>query len=146
MAKNDDPMFEGGDTALNMNLTAVEEAKFELLPNGIYPVTITDSEFKYAASSGAPMWAVQGEVTEGEFAGRKLFTNIVFSEKALPFAKKTLAVLKPSLCEGDFNMGTDAPQLIGEKCRFQVTAKKHEGVVRNQVSEVLAEGGDGFDA
>lgn len=133
-------MSEGNSGLIDF--TGVKEANFELVPRGKFPVTMIDIEATYSAN-GNPMWSVQLEITDGEYTGRKLFTHIVFSEKALPFTKITLARIAPGLLEQAFEF--DDPDVYGQLQGMQLVAQvgiqKYDGEDRNQVKGLYASEG-----
>ena len=63
-----------------------EVADFAPIPDGEYLVRIVDIEID-RTKSGDEMWKLRWSVTSGEFAGRLLFDNLVFSQKALSRVK-----------------------------------------------------------
>ena len=59
---------------------------FAPLPEGEYQCRLSDIEAD-VTRAGDPMWKVRLTVESGEYAGRLLFDNLVFSPKALPRVK-----------------------------------------------------------
>lgn len=78
---------------MKLNLEGVATG-FEPLPAGEYALRITEGEEREAGETasvpGDPYWNLKLEVVRGEMEGRSIFTNISFTEKALPFAKAFL--------------------------------------------------------
>jgi hypothetical protein len=85
------------------------KGNFDALPKDDYPVLVQEAEKRVAQSSGNDMINVRLQVTEGPFANRVLFTNIVFSKgspkgmrmtldklAALGVTREFLALNKPS--------------------------------------------------
>lgn len=121
---------------------------FEVLPKGIYDVIVDSAEFK-TSSAGNRMFSLQLVITSGDYADRKLFTNITFSEKAMTMAKRSLKMLGANeLLEGPFVPSDDtAATLVGKTARAQVTIEKYDGEDTNRVKALkpLIEGGsNGF--
>ncbi len=146
MAKSKGAEVEGGE-GFTVDLTDVEEASFELLPKGMYPVEVETLEFDYSAGKGTPMWSWVFEVSEGEFAGRKLFYHTVLAGKGLPFTKKTFARILPELLSGEFDpiAIADSGELLGKAFKVRVGIQKYEGEDRNNVRDVFPIGeGDEF--
>ena len=142
-----DAMFEGGNgDSLSVDLSNIEEMSFEVLPKGTYDVIVDEAEYKISQSGGNPMIALTFKIEEGEYEGRKLFSNIVFSPKAMPFAKRDIARLGLNhLLEGPFNPEEAASEFIGQTCRVRVAIEKYEGEDQNRVKAILpAGGGDDF--
>lgn len=133
-------MSEGSSAIIDFS--GVEDVKFELIPNGKYPCVIADIEATYS-SNGNPMWSLQMEITDGDYTGRKLFTHIVFSPKAMPFTKITLSRIAPALLEQAFEF--DNPdiysQFQGMDVIAQVGLQKYEGENRNTVKGLFAASG-----
>jgi len=140
MAKNrefDDSMedqtagadFENAEDGLVVNLSEVEAQKFELLPKNKYNVIVEDNQYQKSKSSGKPMWNLKLNVVDGEFQGRKLFTFLSFSEKALPNTKATLAILAPELADKPdlrINDPETVASIIGRQAKVSVDIQKGE--------------------
>lgn len=133
--------FEEGDGSLTMDLSNVEEATFEAVPRGKYPCVIETCEFKHSQNSGAPMWALTLAITEGEYEGRKLFSFLSFSEKAMPYTKRTLKAIAPEFLSGPFDMADGASDMEGKNVVANVTIEKYEGEARSRVKDLLAPSG-----
>ena len=133
-----------------VDLSGVDDyGEFEVMPRGTYNCQIASLDYDLSQSSGQPMWTTQLEVEDGEYQGRKLFTHISFSEKALPRTKMTIARIAPQLLEGPFSPETVADEgtLLGVRCRAQVKIERYENKPRNKVSNILEPvegGGDAF--
>lgn len=137
--------FTEGDS-LMVDFDNVEDVSFEALPVAIYPCVVADCEFTYSQSSGNPMWTLQLEVSEGEYAGRKLFCHLVFAGKGLPITKRQLSRIAPDLIASAFDP-QDADviaQMLGMDLRAKVTVRKYEGRDTNNVRDLFPaeEGGD----
>jgi len=59
---------------------------FTPVPNGKYLCEVIEAEIRFT-QSGDEMWAVRFEIVDGDYKGRVLFDNIVFSEKAMKRVK-----------------------------------------------------------
>lgn len=137
--------FSEGDS-LVVDFNQVEDTAFEALPKGMYPCTIAECEFTYSQSSGNPMWTMQLEVAEGEYAGRKLFNHLVFAGKGLGITKQNLSRIKPDLLEGPFDPSDEEviASMLGLSVKARVTVRKYEGEDRNNVQGLFPGDGDGF--
>ena len=137
--------FSEGDS-LTVDFNSVEDTSFEVLPKALYPCTISECEFTYSQASGNPMWTLQLEVSEGEFAGRKLFNHLVFAGKGLGITKQNLARIKPELLEAPFSPDDEEviAGMLGLAVKARVTQRKYEGEMRNNVQGLFAGEGDGF--
>ena len=140
---DEDVGFEEGESLI-VDLNEVEDdAGFEAMPRGMYEATVSECEFKYSNSSGNPMWALKWEVSDGDFAGRILFSHMVWKGKGLPITKKHLSRLRPDLLEAPFNPEDDEiiESMIGLNGRLKVTVKKYEGNMTNNVQDIHASDG-----
>ncbi len=137
--------FQEGDS-LTVNLAEVEDTAFELLPNGSYPCLIAECEFTYSQASGNPMWTLKLEVAEGEFAGRTLYTHLVWAGKGLGMTKQTIGRIAPELLEAQFDCNDEEVigSMLGKDVTAKVTSRKWDGQMRNNVAGLFAGGGDGF--
>lgn len=136
-----------GDS-LMVNLSEVQAQSFEPIPKGKYPVVIEECEFQISKSSGKPMWAMRFGVTEGEYANRKLFMYMSFSEKALPSTKGNLVHIGPEFLEGNFDPRKVANEgtLIGRTCIAVVAMEKgQDDQERNVIKGLRASGTAGSD-
>jgi hypothetical protein len=129
---------EGGN--LVIDLENIAEAKFEVIPKGIYSAEIDSVEFGLSNNSGAPMFTLQLLITEGDFQGRKLFTYLSFGQKALPYTKATISKIAPELLVGPFKPQeiADEGQLLGKPCRIRVAVEDYNGEPRSRVGQILA--------
>lgn len=145
---NEAAMQEGGGSVGMIDLSTVgDEVGFTPLPRGIYPAIVSDLTYGLSQASGNPMWTWVFEVSDGEFAGRKLFFHTPFTEAMMPRVKKVISRVAPELLNGPFNPEAVANDgiLLGKACRIRVDIKPYEGVARNNVRDVLPpeEGSDG---
>lgn len=142
--------FEDGEDSLIINMEEVEAQSFEAIPKGKYPVVVEDVQFQISKSSNKPMFNVRFSITEGEFANRKLFTYMSFSEKALAVTKANIAALAPDLITTSFNPKkvADESLLIGKTAIASVGIEKDQsGDDRNTVKKITPDssgGGDDF--
>jgi len=140
-------IFEEDDN-LVVDLSNIAEAKFEAIPKGIYDGEIDTCEFGMSNNSGAPMLTLQVAIANNEtYNGRKLYTYLSFSQKALPFTKATIARIAPELANAKFNPQAVADQglLLGKPCRIRVAVEDYQGEPRSKISQLLAPG-DGSSA
>lgn len=136
---------ETADGGYAVDMTAVPEAKNELLPKSTYNCVVDEAEFKLSANAGKPMWALVYKIIDGEYAGRKLFHNISFSEKALPYTKRTLAKMKPELLTADFRPDKlDDYDIQGMELRVKTkVGKDQNNENRTEVADVMGPVGAG---
>lgn len=146
----DSAVFEEGGS-LVVDLTGVEEMKFEAIPKGIYNAEVDQCDFQISQSSGKPMFQIIFNIVDGEYANRKLYFYASFSEKALSGTKTALLRIEPTIFNGPFKPQEVADQglLLGKPVRIKVTHETYNGEQRARVQTVLApaegdSGGDGF--
>lgn len=141
---------DNGQAAMMIDMSGVsEDAGFACIPRGTYPAIVDEVTFGMSQSSGNPMWTWKFEISEGDFANRKLFFHTVLVPDQLPRLKKVLARVAPELLEGPFNPQEVADQglLVGKACQVRVDVRKYEGTDRNNVRDVLpAAEGAGSDS
>ncbi len=135
--------FSEGDSIM-VDMSNVEEATFEALPVGMYAVMISDVNFKYSQNSGNPMWELILEVTDGEYASRKLYTHWVWAGKGLPFTKRIVAKIAPELLENPFSADDEdiMAALLGRELRAKVGVRIYDGDKTNNVKDLFLAGGE----
>lgn len=151
MAKNEDAgaMFENENDGLSVDLSKVEASKYEAIAKGTYNGLIEEVKFEMSKASNQPMWVVTLAITdEGEFQNRKIFTNLSFSEKALPGTKGAIATFAPELTEAPFNPKSEEVlgSLTGKRVKFKIKHEEYQGEPQARVARwmVPEDGGDGF--
>jgi hypothetical protein len=124
-----------------IDLSGVDENAdaFPVIPRGIYPAVVDEVVYGMSVSSGNPMWTWKFELSEGDYAGRKLFFHTPFVENMMPRLKKVLSRIAPELLNGPFNPEQIANEsiLVGKECRIRLDIKMYEGKNRNNVRDVL---------
>lgn len=140
MTMSDDELFEDGDDSVVIDMTSVEGQSFELVPAGKYNAMIDTLEYKLSKSAGKPMWAVVLQITDGPYAGRKLFANLSFSEKALPGTKASIQRFAPETLTTAFNPKkiADSGDLIGRLVQVKTKVETYEGEPRTKVGQIMA--------
>lgn len=134
---------EGDEDNFVVDFSGVTEAKREVLPKGDYDIVISQCEYQLSASSNKPMWAMILEVEGGDFAGKKIYTNISFSEKALPMAKGIIKVLKPELLDVAFKPKEQDSELLGVHARVRIKHELYNGEKQARVQRWMpASGGN----
>lgn len=132
-------VFEDGGNVV-VDLTGVAEAKFELIPKGIYMFEIDSCEYKISANSQAPMWETWMRITEGDYVGRKLPYYFSFSAKALPFTKAALMKVAPEILGNAFapQRIADEGTMLGKPVRARVGIKEYQGEDRSNITQILS--------
>lgn len=78
---------------IDLNLSNVQaQESIEPVPPGLYHVSVEDTDFAFAKSSGAPMLKITFNIEDGDFAGRKLFDNYMLNHEVGMKRLKALAV------------------------------------------------------
>lgn len=141
---------DNGTDDFSLDMSSVQaQAGFEVIPKGTYPFVISAAEGKRSQSSNNPMISLTLEIDGGEYAGRKLFTHVVFSPKAVGRAKQTMQTLGLEELANSPNLKpldpATAEQFVGKRGKAVVTIEKYEGNDQNRVKRLIGEGsGDGF--
>jgi hypothetical protein len=99
---------------------------FDPLPAGTYDVVVTDAEETVTSGegktpAGTPMIKWEFEVQDEEYVGRKLWSNNVLTEKALPIFKGTLRGLGYTDAEMDVMTEFDPSECIGRTAKAVVS-------------------------
>lgn len=123
-----------------------ESRSFDPLPAGVYTGRMIDAEARQS-SNGNPMWSVTFEVVDEEYAGRRLWVNLVFVDNALWKVKEFADAFGVTAAE------LDTDELIGECVKLAVSERiiptgNRAGQVGNNVDRVmrLTDGGDDAEA
>ncbi len=135
--------FSEGDNIM-VDLNAVEDVTFEALPKGLYPCIIAECEFSYSQASGNPMWTLVMEVTDGDYAGRKLYSHLVFAGAGLPITKRQLSRIAPELFDAPFDPEDDdvIQTMLGKDVVAKTQPRKYEGVMRDNVRDLFGPSDD----
>lgn len=118
---------------------ASESREQEPIPSGKYLLAITDVELKECGleskNPGKPYYAVEFTVQDGEYAGRKVFTNAMLFEGAAYTIVNMLKALDVKFSGSDFqvpehdaNIVPDAGWWLGKQ--FVVAVKKQAGKLK----------------
>src|SRR5262249_50565629 len=136
----------GGDNAARLQISwneAEAAADLKPLPPGEYTALILSGEL-FNARSGTPGYKLTMEVTEGEYAGRKLWHDAWLTAAAMPMTKRDLGKLGIT----DFDQ-LDSPLPAGMLVRVKVALRRDEdGTEFNRVKKfdfVGVEKGDAFE-
>lgn len=97
---------------------ANEAGNFQAAPAGRYTAKITATEATHAASSGAPMIKITGEIVGGEHEGKQFFDNMITDQeyKGAGFGKKKLRGLGVNVdIQQDIPDAQIATELLGRQ-------------------------------
>ena len=146
-SKKDDS-FEDGEESLTINMNEVAAQSFETIPKGTYNVTIEEAEYQLSKSSNKPMWNLKLTITDGDYAGRKIFTILSFSEGALPGTKAAIQRFAPNLLSSSFNPKAiaEAGDLVGIEARVKTKIEQYNDQDQTRVAQWLAASSDAFAA
>ena len=139
---------EGDDEIINMSeIDTSGGGDYELLPRGKYPVIVDEAEFSFAKKTGNPMITLRLEVSEGEYANRKLWHRLVLTKKNLQGVKRELERIGQEMPEDGITYGqlkqwfrdvADSGNLIGAEVVAVVKQSTYEGEPRNEVRSLLS--------
>lgn len=135
---------DGGD--LVVNLTDVQEMKFENIPKGVYLAEVDEATFGMSQSSGQPMITMKWKIAEGEYEGRTMFHYLSFSPKAISGTKTNLSRIDPALATQAFKPSElcATGYFLGKQARIRVDLGEYNGEKRSQIKGLLsAEVGEG---
>lgn len=144
-------VFEDGG-GLVVDLTNIEEQKFELIPKGVYNAKVDSTEYKISNSSGKPMMEIVFALDHPEYMNRKLYFYASFSEKALSGTKTQLMRIDPVKFAGAFRPKEICDQgvILGYPVRLKVGHEDYQGEARAKVQQIMPPaaagegGGDSF--
>lgn len=120
-----------------VNWNAVEDQQdFSPIPEGRYQVQIEsvrdtkkDSNELLVTKNGDEMWSVKLNVLGPKYAGRKIFTNLIFNEGGFGNIKKLYSVIfgtkLPKNCEPS--------DILDEKIEVDVEITEYNGKQQNSV-------------
>jgi len=122
---------------LGMDLENVQST-FETLPGGVYNAKISKAEIT-KAKSGNNMIKLTLDITEGEYAGRKLFDNLVLIDTCMWKVKNYCEVI--GITSGS---AIDTQDFIGVELVATVVQEEgkgdYAGQLRNAIKTVAAVG------
>jgi len=118
---------------INVNLDDIQTSNFELFPEGLHPVRITDSS-KLKAGDGKPYIQIIAECIEGEMEGKAIGWRLYLMEAALWNLKGMLEALGFEWDEDGFEL----EDIYDGELIIKVTHQEYpegSGEYRNNVSE-----------
>ncbi len=120
-------------TKFSVNFSGLEG--FDPLPAGVYPVTVMD--YEQNEGPAGTYFALTLEVVGGQYANRKLWTNLSLSPKAAWKLREALIAFGHTAkeLEGEFEFDPDA--YLGVECNAVVGQDKYEGRIKNVVEGLL---------
>lgn len=112
----------------------------EALPKADYNVICEKNEFSLSKSSNKPMWGQIWTVEDGEFAGRKIYNNMSFSEAALPMTKAALSVIDNSVVlDSAFRPKAyaDNGTMLGKRSRVRTKIEEYMGEKQTRIAKFM---------
>lgn len=107
---------------------------FQPIPDGNYLVRIESIHSGRQTSKGDEMWGLELVVTDGDYQGRKIFDNLVFSEKALWRVKMVCSRFGVPLT-GEVEIADIIPLLQGRQAWADVFTDEYNGKKSNKVRD-----------
>ena len=109
---------------------------FEAVPAGVYQVAVIEME-ENTGNAGV-YFKTTFEILDGEYAKRKLWSNLSLSPKAAWKLQEALISFgeSPDVLDGDFEFDPD--NYIGVECSIAVEQDHYEGRITNVVSAFLS--------
>jgi len=133
-------VFEDGGSLI-VDLTNVEELKFELIPKGVYDVIVDELTYGKSKSSGAAMFTWVFAIDGGDHAGRKLYYYTSFSPKALKGTKTSLVRIDAETFAGQFNPQevADSGKMLGKHVRIKISHEERQdnGELQARVQNIM---------
>jgi hypothetical protein len=135
---------------MKVDVSGTNEASsqsFDPVPEGWYDVIVT-KVWVNESEKGDTYWGLEFEIVNGDFAERKIFDNLFFTEKTKSRLKLILKRLGYDV-ERPFDLNPDS--MIGRECRVEVEIQKDvvgKGGVVSDKNKVTFAGYDyptGFD-
>lgn len=124
-----------------------EAESFEAIPDDEYPVVITEAVLRESNSSEYPYINLTGEISEGEYEGRKQWAMLSLHPKALFRTKENFEAL--GIVDDPIELDVDEddnsvlePELVGLPAIFVVSTETQErgrnkGKLVNRVDAIL---------
>jgi hypothetical protein len=113
---------------------------FDALPAGVYTVALIDLEENVGGASGFPYFKATLEVLDGEFANRRLWTNLSLSPKAAWKLQEALIAFGESPDDLTAEFDFDPEKYLGVEFDVSVSQSSYEGRVTNVVDNFLPSG------
>lgn len=122
-----------------ITIDATEATSFEPVPNGTYDVKVSQIKDVKTSAKGTPYFSVGFEITDGDYAGRWVWSNYMLAGKGtgitLDFLNKALGE-EFSSEDGSFDF--DDEDLLGSELQIVTELETYEGEERANVKRILA--------
>lgn len=121
--------------SITVDFSNVQDVEFEVLPAGVYSTVISGAQVKQGQNH--PYLALELQIQDGDYSGRKVWDNLSFSPNALWKMKKLFSALE---METTGNIEFEPEDLIGEEVAITLRiATDKENRQRNTVHNYLIE-------
>jgi len=108
----------------------MESTSFSPIPDGSYPCRVADVKDGHQTKSGDEMWRLEFEIISGDFKGRRLFDNMIFSQKAASRVKLICSRLGIDT-SGEVDL---QPRLLrGREVWITTYQEQYEGKTQNRI-------------
>jgi hypothetical protein len=124
----------------------IDEAKFEVIPNGWYKARVIEHDYALSQSSGQPMWTLKIQIEGGEYDGRSLYNHMSWSPKAAPYTKASTQKCFPDVLTDpqyrtadnrlDIKKIGDESAFAGREVDIKVGSQMYEGDKRNNIRDM----------
>jgi hypothetical protein len=125
---------------IRVDFSGTEVGNFDAIPAGSYVAKVTGGELREAGENakypGSQYINWEFTIQEGEYTGRKQWTNTSLREGALFGLKELLAATGKFDVDGDLDF--DIEDVIGSDVRISVRVKDYKGEAQNEVRRVKA--------
>lgn len=133
---------------LRVDFTDVETSNFDPIPAGTYIAKVTDGELRESGPNsknpGSQYINWEFTIQDGDYAGRKQWTNTSLLPQALFALKDLLAATGKFNVDGDLDF--DIEDVIGSDVKIVVKQKRFDDELRNEVKRVKPLGDDEGDS
>jgi hypothetical protein len=132
--------------SMSLNFAGVGDGGFDAIPAGFYVVAVTGydevetSESAKKLGPGVPGINWEFTVQEGEYQGRKLWTNTYFHQSTLPMLKgllKASGLFTDEQLNGQINFEPD--MLMRARLGVKVRVRNYNNEDRNDIQRFLTE-------
>lgn len=136
----------------NQYIKAAEEAgesltEFTPIPADDYAAKVLEAKATTSKSSGSEMIAVTWVIEGGAHAGRRLWSYLSLSEKAVNITIKNLTTLGArTLMESGASLEQVAAGIVGAPATLKVIVGEYQGKPKNEVKSISASKGIDFTA
>lgn len=118
-----------------------EQTEFSAIPEGLYTVTIKDTQIKPTKAPGGQYISLRMDVNDGQYARRVLWANINIKNASADAERIGRAQLGDILRAIGVAQLSDTDQLIGGQMEVKVVVGEYNGKEKNEVKSFKAVNG-----